>query len=1315
MNASKDKFKNIVTYPVTLSNLLDSVCDDMGIELATEEFPNNNYTILNNPFTNNESNAIVISSICQLAGGFAYIGRDDRLYIKNLELNSKVERIDPTVFFDDFVMEDYFSAINTVVVALPDVEGENVTKGEDIHASIIEIKGNVDNYETFTGNCVLNISNKKNIELDLGNIELISSLDKFQVDLSEGKIYKKKIEDKLYYENNEWFLNKEFGSTLFTGNENWVIHTYEGYYEYELEINNVSNISTNIWVKEIPTKINDIDTDNFIYIKDGKIIVTSETLLNIEEFKNFIKDKKAYYVLNEATIVDVKTIDNTLYSQLLKLNQLSLEDGKNTITLTSQNSVKATITLNYFGNTGKKKITGDIISLDDVVSIKSKEIQIKENYLITSDEDRKKVINELFNTLNGIHYLPFSTSYYGFPYLDIGDNIEVFDKKGNSYNSYVFNLSFKYNGAFSGKIETPNINETIEKIKNASDLKTKFRNVELSVDKINGVINSIVNEVEGQNQKISEIEQTSEKIEQTVTNIVDLTREASGTTLKLENCMEGNLLELQIDGNNTVFKDAFEQVPTIEKVQLETSSSDGHYPFSTTNSDTEIIQQGIGYDETLKYYDFDYIELEPNTTYDIDWPIVDSIINNYLETTFIVEFYDKNPFELKESIYAKDFFIMKEHNESSIITSKTFSTGNEKEYLVIYKTAPVYYTVNKHYIKDVSKSTILVHSDNLKEKFQKKFGYRYLSLRADEYDSINRIVKKYQGYAKKGNNNNRYYVLELEYGKTYDVILDKNEINEEKWLYLETFENNPFENDIEDSIDAIGYYGLREYLYENGDSNWKMNVEKNHIKITPTEKEKYLIFYCYTASTFETAKIYDNYRIIDLEIKEELKEKEGTKDDYINENGEAKVVKRIGVDENSENYILSKEEIKSLGTKLIPLKEGNNYIELENYTANMHAKYIISNEFTKHFTTTAELYSTITQLANQINLVVSKKVGTDEIFARINMAVLGIDDAEIPEDIEKSIIEILANKIAIKSDNFELTKEGVIKAIEGLIAGLKMTTNDNGDSYLYKNYKVGNKTYQSGLFIPKEGSGTEAFLYAGVDVTNGSAYLRDANTVITHDGKIYLKTTSGSSNNKNGLSGGYIKITDSTADVETVIGSSLIDTYYVIAGDGGKKGYCMHGYDTSHSYWCNWTGSWFTFYADGVLVANATTRSSDERLKEEIGYVPDKLIELVDSLEIKKFKIKNMDNIRFGIIAQDLLKKAQELKIDNIFDYQIIDKQKVHLEDETLYYLIDYEQFLILKNKSLENKLKKQQNTIDFLINKMNLDKELKEYLKGEQ
>lgn len=464
----------------------------------------------------------------------------------------------------------------------------------------------------------------------------------------------------------------------------------------------------------------------------------------------------------------------------------------------------------------------------------------------------------------------------------------------------------------------------------------------------------------------------------------------------------------------------------------------------------------------------------------------------------------------------------------------------------------------------------------------------------------------------------------------------------------------------------------------------------------------------------EEGNITEVSEIIDLGIKEVLRQKEEVYDEYVLLNNKAKIIRRIGVLDNGELYILPREQIQELGDFSIHLNKGTNKIEIMNYVANMMADFGIINEFTSKFATTVELYSAITQLANAIRLEVKQKVGNDEIIARINMAILGKDDTDVPEDIEKSIIEILANKIAIKSDNFELTKNGVIKALAGIIAGLTMTTQENG-SYLYKNYTANGRTYQSGFFIPKVGTGQEAFIYAGVDITDGGGYLTDGHTVITHDGKIYLKTTSGSSDNKNDLSGGYIKITDSTADVETVIGSSLIDTYYVIAGNGGTKGYCMHGQKMDHDYVCDWSGAWLTFAVDGEIVAHATTRSSDRRIKSEIEDIPKEMIQLIDSIELKKFKIKNREKIYFGIIAQDLLREARKLKIKNIFDYQIIDKQKMYADDEKLYYLIDYEQFLILKSKYFENKFKRQEKTIDFLVNKLNCQDELNEYMKGEK
>ena len=154
-----------------------------------------------------------------------------------------------------------------------------------------------------------------------------------------------------------------------------------------------------------------------------------------------------------------------------------------------------------------------------------------------------------------------------------------------------------------------------------------------------------------------------------------------------------------------------------------------------------------------------------------------------------------------------------------------------------------------------------------------------------------------------------------------------------KWLYLETFEKNPFETDAEDRINAVKYYGLNEYVYENGVSNWKINTEKDHITITPTEQEKFLIFYCYDVSTFNTAQIYENYnerKEIELtQIKQGLKQFGDVCDELVLANNQLQVIRRVGADEEGNKYVLENEIIENLGELEIPLNKGKVYTRFD--------------------------------------------------------------------------------------------------------------------------------------------------------------------------------------------------------------------------------------------------------------------------------------------------------------------------------------------------------------------------------------------------
>ena len=70
-----------------------------------------------------------------------------------------------------------------------------------------------------------------------------------------------------------------------------------------------------------------------------------------------------------------------------------------------------------------------------------------------------------------------------------------------------------------------------------------------------GLIQDLIQETTEHEEKLTEHEQTIDSIADKVSNIADITRSITGiTTIELENCIKGNLLELHIKGNNTVFE-----------------------------------------------------------------------------------------------------------------------------------------------------------------------------------------------------------------------------------------------------------------------------------------------------------------------------------------------------------------------------------------------------------------------------------------------------------------------------------------------------------------------------------------------------------------------------------------------------------------------------------------------------------------------------------------------------------------------------------------------------------------------------------------
>ena len=227
---------------------------------------------------------------------------------------------------------------------------------------------------------------------------------------------------------------------------------------------------------------------------------------------------------------------------------------------------------------------------------------------------------------------------------------------------------------------------------------------------------------------------------------------------------------------------------------------------------------------------------------------------------------------------------------------------------------------------------------------------------------------------------------------------------------------------------------------------------------------------------------YNDYTI-DLGVTEPLRFiNEVVRDKLVIENNNATITRKIRVDEYGNLVERETPLIQNLGYAYIYLVEGNNYIDIVDYQAICYARWVIVNEYTNIFATSVELESSITQMANSINLQVMKKVNNDEIIARINMAVLNKDDVEIPDDINNSIIQISADKIQIDSKKFHLTPDGQITATAGYLANWNIEEN-----------KLTTEGYST--FIPSELDYKllESYIRGNSELSNLQMYLYDLN------------------------------------------------------------------------------------------------------------------------------------------------------------------------------------------------------------------------------
>ena len=117
----------------------------------------------------------------------------------------------------------------------------------------------------------------------------------------------------------------------------------------------------------------------------------------------------------------------------------------------------------------------------------------------------------------------------------------------------------------------------------------------------------------------------------------------------------------------------------------------------------------------------------------------------------------------------------------------------------------------------------------------------------------------------------------------------------------------------------------------------------------------------------------------DLKVPGVLRKNEDIRDEYVIQNGVAKVIRRI----NDDGTVKDAEVEENIGELKMLLEEGTNTIEIKDFNAEIKVKWAIKSDFTDIFTTKVEMSSTIGQTAGQIMTEVNKKVDDAEIGTKI--------------------------------------------------------------------------------------------------------------------------------------------------------------------------------------------------------------------------------------------------------------------------------------------------------------------------------------------
>lgn len=172
---------------------------------------------------------------------------------------------------------------------------------------------------------------------------------------------------------------------------------------------------------------------------------------------------------------------------------------------------------------------------DDIALNGEHSIIISEDYILYNAELRQQAITSIWNKVKGMKYVDCKlTTYYGKPFLKLGDKIRVYTSATEYFDTYVLKHNFKYDGSFTSVIESPALTEQEIKTKQDITLSEALKNTEISINKQNQKIELISKKSDDTSEQMSNLTQTVNGFDMTIKDVQKELNSASGKVQTLE-------------------------------------------------------------------------------------------------------------------------------------------------------------------------------------------------------------------------------------------------------------------------------------------------------------------------------------------------------------------------------------------------------------------------------------------------------------------------------------------------------------------------------------------------------------------------------------------------------------------------------------------------------------------------------------------------------------------------------------------------------------------------------------------------------------